>query len=253
MGKSKTTNNPTSYEVESKVENFHWWFVVRRKLLKSILSSVNLPINSLTLDIGCGTGSNLRTLTSSGFYTIGLDRSIYALALVKNRKNKDGFHLLAGDLNNLPIKTKSVGLIIAMDIFEHLENDVNGICESYRALVDGGVLIVTVPAFEFLWGIQDVVTGHKRRYLGKDITKKLREAGFDILKSSYFNFFLFIPILFARRIIRLLGLKIESENEFNFSLMNFFLKTIFSLELYALKYFSFPFGVSILCIAKKMK
>jgi SAM-dependent methyltransferase len=254
MDKSKTTNNPSSYEVESKVENFHWWFVVRRKLLKSILSSIQIPRNCLALDIGCGTGSNLRTLTSSGFYTIGLDRSIYALTLVKKRKkNKHDFHLLAGDLNNLPIKTKSVGLIIAMDIFEHLENDVNGIRESYRALVDGGVLIVTVPAFEFLWGIQDVVTGHKRRYLGKDITKKLREAGFDILKSSYFNFFLFIPILLARRIVRLFGLKIESENELNFSLMNFFLKAIFSLELYTLKYFSFPFGVSIFCVAKKIK
>jgi SAM-dependent methyltransferase len=251
MDRPKTTNNPTSYEVESKVENFHWWFVVRRKLLKSILSSVNLPINSLTIDIGCGTGSNLRTLTSSGLYTIGLDRSIYALTLVKKRKNKDDFHLLAGDLNNLPIKTKSVGLIIAMDAFEHLENDVNGIHESYRVLIDGGILIATVPAFRFLWGIQDVVTGHKRRYSRKDIAEKLREAGFDILKSSYFNFFLFFPILIARRIIRLFGFKIESENEINFPLINFFLKAIFSLELYALKYFWFPFGVSVFCIGKK--
>jgi SAM-dependent methyltransferase len=254
MDKSKTTNNPTSYKVESRVENFHWWFVVRRKLLKSILSSVNLPINSLTLDIGCGTGSNLGTLASSGFYTIGLDRSIYALTLVKNRTKKDDLHLIAGDLSNLPIKTKSVGLIIAMDILEHLEDDVNGIRESYRALADGGVLIVTVPAFEFLWGIQDVVTGHQRRYLRRDITKKLREAGFDILKSSYFNFFLFFPILIGRRIVRLFGLKIESENELNFSLMNFFLKAIFSLELHTLKYFSFPFGVSIFFVLqKKMK
>lgn len=251
MDKSRTTNNKTSYEVESKVENFHWWFIVRRKILKSILSSINLPINTLTLDIGCGTGSNLGILTSSGFYTIGLDRSIYALTLVKNRMGEGDFHLLAGDLHNLPIKTKSVGLIIAMDIFEHLEDDLRGICESYRALVDGGVLVLTVPAFKFLWGTQDDVTGHKTRYLSKDIKKKLGEAGFNILKCSYFNFFLFFPILFARRIVRFFKLKIKSENELNFPLMNFLLRSVFSIEVHTMKYFSFPFGVSIFCIVRK--
>lgn len=239
---------PTPYDIEAKVESFHWWFVVRRKLLKSILSSVNVPINSLTLDIGCGTGSNLRALVSAGLHAIGLDRSIYALHLVRS---KGEFPLLAGDLDNLPFKTKSVGLIIAMDIFEHLGDDVVGISESYRILNNGGILILTVPAFECLRGIQDVVTGHKRRYLRKEITNKLKKAGFEIMKASYFNFFLFFPILFGRRIIRFLGLRVESENKINSPLINFVLKTIFSFEPYILKYFSFPFGVSILCIAKK--
>jgi SAM-dependent methyltransferase len=248
MKKSKTAKNPTPYDVESKVESFHWWFVVRRKLLKSILRSVNVQKNSLTLDMGCGTGSNLKALTSADLHPIGLDRSIYALTLVRTKKE---FPLLAGDLNNLAIKTKSVGLIIAMDILEHLEDDRKGIIESYRILTEGGILILTVPAFQFLWGIQDIVTGHKRRYSRKEITEKLEGVGFDILKSSYFNFFLFFPILIARRIIHLLGLKIGSENEVNFPLLNFILKTMFSFEVYLLKYISFPFGVSIVCVAKK--
>jgi len=230
------------------VESFHWWFVVRRKLLKSILLSVNVPINSLTLDIGCGTGSNLSALVSTRLHVIGLDRSVYALHFVRR---KGGFPLLAGDLSYLPIKTRSVGLIIAMDIFEHLEEDAEGIFESHRVLNKGGILILTVPAFRFLWGIQDVVTGHKKRYSKKEITNKLKEAGFEIFKSSYFNFFLFFPILIARRLMHLLGLTIRSENEVNFPLLNFFLKTIFSMEPHVLKYFSFPFGVSIYCIAKK--
>ena len=248
MDESKIGKNPTPYDVESKVESFHWWFAVRRKLLKSILSSISIPVNCLAIDIGCGAGSNLKVLVSEGLNAIGLDQSIYALTLVRS---KGEFTLLAGDLNRLPIKTKSVGLIIAMDILEHLEDDSKGISESYRALTKGGILILTVPAFKFLWGIQDVVTGHKRRYSRKEITKKLKENGFDILKSSYFNFFLFFPILIARRIIRFLGFKIESENEVNFPLINFFLKAIFSLELYVLKYFPFPLGVSIFCIARK--
>jgi len=248
MNQPKMEKNQTPYDVESKVESFHWWFVVRRKLLKSILSSINVPVNCLTLDIGCGTGSNLRALVSAGLYPIGLDQSIYALTLVRK---KGEYPVLAGDLNHLPFKTKSVGLIIALDIFEHLEDDANAFRESYRVLNNGGILILTVPAFKSLRGIQDVATGHKRRYSRKEITEKLREVGFDILKSSYFNFFLFFPILITRRMIHLLGIKIESENEVNFPLINFFFMAIFSLELYVLKYFSFPFGVSILCIAKK--
>jgi SAM-dependent methyltransferase len=138
-----------------------------------------------------------------------------------------------------------------MDILEHLDDDAKGISELYRTLSKGGMLILTIPAFKFLWGIQDEVTAHKRRYSRPEIVNKLRQEGFKIMKSSYFNFFLFFPILFGRRLIQLLGLKIESENKINFPLINFFLKIIFSLEPYLLKYFSFPFGVSIYCLAKK--
>jgi SAM-dependent methyltransferase len=242
--------NKTPYDIECEIEGFHWWFAVRRKLLMSILSSIHLPSECLTLDIGCGAGSNLKTLRSAGLNVIGFDRSMYALSLVKR---KSQFPLINGDLNMLPIQPKSIGLIIAMDILEHLENDMNGIREFYQVLKEGGILILTVPAFKFLWGIQDRVTGHKRRYSRHEVLSKLSNQGFDILKSSYFNFFLFFPILLARRVIHLLGLRIESENEINSPIINILLKAIFSLETYILKYFQFPFGVSIFCIARKMK
>jgi ubiquinone/menaquinone biosynthesis C-methylase UbiE len=248
MDRSKICKNPSSYDVENKVESLHWWFVVRRKLLKSILACTQVPANCLTLDVGCGTGSNLMALASAGLHAIGLDRSVYALHLIKS---KAGIPLLAGDLNYLPVKTESVGLVIAMDILEHLEGDAEAILESYRVLTKGGILIVTVPAFKSLWGIQDVVTGHKKRYSKKEVTNKLKNAGFDIIRSSYFNFFLFFPIFMARRLMRLLGVKIRSENEVNSPVLNFFFKTIFSMEPHILNYFSFPFGVSIFCIARK--
>jgi SAM-dependent methyltransferase len=247
MVKSKSMNE-TSHHIEKQVESFHWWFSVRRKLLRSILASLPLPLDCLALDVGCGTGANLKILGATGFNVIGLDRSIYALSLAKRELK---LPLINGDLNTLPIRPKSVGLIIAMDILEHLDNDVNGIHEIYHTLKEGGILILTVPAFKFLSGIQDVATGHKRRYLRQEILNKLKEEGFSIMRSSYFNFFLFFPTLFGRRIIRLLGLRIESENKINSPLINFFLKTMFSLEPHILKYFSFPFGVSVFCIARK--
>jgi SAM-dependent methyltransferase len=238
-----------SYDVEGKVESFHWWFFVRRRLLRGLLHSLDLPQEFSAVDIGCGTGSNLRTLGSVGIYNVvGLDRSLYALSLAKKKVD---LPFVSGDINNLPIRSNSVGLIIALDVLEHIDNDMNAIRELYQVLRKRGILILTVPAFNFLWGIQDVVTGHKRRYLREEIANKLREAGFEISRSSYFNFILFFPILMARRMIHLLGLKIASENEINSPLINFFFKAIFSMEVYVLKYFSFPFGVSIFCIAKK--
>ncbi len=240
--------NVTNYDIEWQVENYHWWFSVRRKILGDLLTSIKIPSKELAIDIGCGVGSNLNVLSSKGIHAIGLDHSLYALSLVKRRLK---LPLINGDLSKLPLRSNSIGLIVAMDVLEHLDNDANGISEFYRVLKKGGDLILTVPAFKSLWGIQDVVTGHKRRYSKKEIMHKLSQVGFIVSGSSYFNFFLFLPILGARHMIRLFRLKIKSENQINFPLLNFFLKTIFSLELYVLKYFSFPFGVSIFCVARK--
>jgi len=241
-------HSKTNYDIESQVERFHWWFAVRRKLLYFLIQSLHLSKDTLTLDIGCGTGSNLTILISTGMKVFGLDRSLYALTLAQKKIN---LPMINGDLDILPFRPNSIGLIIAMDILEHLEKDANGLNEIYKVLEKGGILIITVPAFKSLGGIQDVVTGHKRRYSLKEISNKLRLGGFNILRSSYFNLFLFFPIFFARRIIQLFGSNIESENKINFPLINFFLKIIFSIELYILKYISFPFGVSIFCVARK--
>ncbi len=200
------------------------------------------------MDIGCGVGSNLTLLESQNFKVTGFDHSIYALSLARK---KTTVPLINGDLEQLPIRTDSLGLIIAMDILEHLESDTEGLRELHRVLREAGYLVLTVPAFNFLWGIQDVVTGHHRRYSRHEILKKLSNAGFDTLRSSYFNFFLFFPILIGRRLIRLLGIRVESENRINSPLVNSFLKAVFSLEPHLLRHVSFPFGVSILCIARK--
>ena len=240
--------NPSPYEIEERVQTFHWWFVVRRKLLKTILCSLNLQRESLTMDIGCGVGSNLSLLKAIGLKAMGCDRSFDNLLLAKN---KFFLPFINGDLENLPIRSSSVELVIATDVLEHLEDDIAGVRELCRILRRNGHLIVTVPAFQSLWGTQDIVTGHKKRYSKRGISNVLKQNGFQIMRSSYFNFFLFFPILFARRVVHLLGLRLHSENEINFPLLNFFLKTIFSLEPYLLKYLTFPFGVSIFCVAKK--
>jgi SAM-dependent methyltransferase len=238
-----------TYDIEWGLERSHWWFVGKRKLLESLISSLDIRNNSIILDIGCGVGSNLSLLTLKSSRVLGVDSEIYSLSLAKKRFST--VPLINGDLQKLPLKSDSIDCILATDILEHVDEDTVGIKEIYRTLRNEGKVIFTVPAFGFLWGIQDIVGMHKRRYGKKILIKKLEKEGFNVLRVSYSNFFLFFPILIARRIIQILGLKIRSENEINSPLINYFLKEIFSFEPYLLKYFSFPFGVTIFCIAKK--
>jgi len=238
-----------TYDIEWNLESTHWWFVGRRRLLKLLLSCLKIQKDAPVVDVGCGVGSNLPTLRSMGFSVIGIDSESYSLSFARRRIPSN--FLVKGDLTGLPFKANSFGLIIATDILEHLNQDGVGIREIYRTLKNEGKAIITVPAFGFLWGVQDIAGMHKRRYSKKELIKNIEQAGFQMVRSSYYNFFLFFPIFFLRRLIRLLGLKIESENKINSPLINFFLKTLFSVEPYLLKYFSFPFGVSIFCIARK--
>jgi SAM-dependent methyltransferase len=238
-----------TYDIEWELQSSHWWFQGRRRLLKSLLSRKEIQKNCSLLDIGCGVGSNLSLLQSLGFMAFGMDTEIYSLSLAKRRL--PAIPLINGDLLKLPFKTNSVELIIATDVLEHLQYDIRGIKEIHRVLKQEGKVVLTVPAFQFLWGTQDDVGKHQRRYSKNQLRKKMEMEGFKILRSSYFNFFLFFPILLSRRLIHLFNLRIDSENRINAPLINFFLKRIFSLESSILKYFSFPFGVSIYCVAEK--
>jgi SAM-dependent methyltransferase len=238
-----------TYDIEWGLERSHWWFNGRRRLFKSLFSLLGLPNDLRVIDIGCGVGSNLRLLQSMCSNLIGMDSEMYGLVHIK--KTLSAVALVNGNLIRLPFKADSVDLILASDVLEHLDEDTIGIREIYRSLKRGGKVIFTVPAFRSLWGVQDIVGMHKRRYSKKELVTKIEGEGFKILRFSYFNFFLFFPIMIGRRIIYLLGLNIESENKINLPLINFFLKVVFSIEPHYLKYFSFPFGVSIYCIAKK--
>ena len=248
--KNSVRSKDHPFDIDWMVEPFHWWFVVRRKLLRFLLSSIPFSEGSLALDMGCGVGSNLAALTSMSFRVVALDLSFQALSLAKKRHECS---FINADLTQLPFLPNTFGLIIATDILEHLEDDSAGIASMHRVLRDEGVLILTVPAFRFLWGIQDRVTGHQRRYSRQEIINKLEQGGFEVLRSSYFNFFLFLPILLGRQALRLIRPNIPSENIINSPMINFLLKAIFSMEPVMLKYFSFPFGVSIFCIARKVQ
>ena len=103
----------------------------------------------------------------------------------------------------------------------------------------------------FLWGLQDEVSNHRRRYRLPQLRQVLEEAGFEIERSTYANITFFLPILMVRKLMRLTGIKTETENSINMPALNGVFGAIFGAESWVLRYMNIPFGVSGLCVARK--
>lgn len=234
------------------IEQTHWWYVARRKIIFDwflrILADYLAP---QVLDIGCGTGFNMEYLCAHGYSQVmGLDFSTDALSFCRSRHIMS---LICGDGTRPPLRHESFDAIMALDLVEHLQDDVQAIQELAQLLKPNGSLIIFTPAFNFLWGLQDEVGHHYRRYTAGELRQKLEKAGLDINKLTYANTFLF-PLIWAGRIVlRLFGNNIRgtSENDLHPGWSNGLLQAIFAAERPLLRYVNFPFGVSLLCIAKK--
>lgn len=237
------------YAVESAVEENHWWFVGRRKLFAEALSHLNLSPSARVLDVGTSTGTNLRLLRELGFsHVTGVDASPAAVAACEQ---KGLGTVLLGDVCQLPLPDGSVDLVLATDILEHVDDDAVALREIARVLAPGGRVLLTVPAFPSLWGLQDEVSHHKRRYRIEALTDRVRDAGLTIDTSYYFNFLLFPSIWLARQVIRGLGIQLQSENEVNTPLLNRVLSAVFAIDTKLAPKLAVPFGVSALVCAHK--
>lgn len=203
--------------------------------------------NDITaVEVGCGTGANGDVLTLFD-RTVGLDTSRFALA-----KCGEGHRFkVQGDLMHLPMKPHSVDLVLALDILEHLDDDERAVREIRQVLKPEGMLLAFVPAFEFLWGAQDDLSHHKRRYTRSRLSHLLESNGFDILRLTFFNIYFFLPILVIRKILRWTGRPLRSENEYTAPWLNRLLAPIFASEGLLLEHMDLPVGVSLIAVARK--
>jgi ubiquinone/menaquinone biosynthesis C-methylase UbiE len=238
------------YEVEAAVERKHWWFRGRRRILRQLLSTLPLPPKQdcRVLDVGCGTGANAVELRAIARRVYGVDAASLPLGLGQGNHDLR----IRGDAQQLPFADASFDLVVALDVLEHLDDDDVAAQELARVLQARGALIVFVPAFMLLWGLQDEVSQHRRRYRRRQLQRLLQRAGFTIERSTYFNTLLFAPILAARlamRQIKTPGLK--SENQIGGPLSNHALAGIFALEAPIIRRMDLPLGVSLACIARK--
>lgn len=240
-----------TYGIMNDVEDKHWWFVGRRAILESFLERISDDLRTTNnelriLDVGCGTGANLEMLKKYGA-SEGVDVSDDALEFCR----KKGLKVHKGLAEELPFADETFDLVTALDVVEHLDDDVAGLAEMHRILKKGGKTLIFVPAFMWLWGVQDDISNHRIRYTKKQIVERLEKAGFTIERATYANWTFFAPILVGRTIMKITGIKPESENNVNVSALNGIFGKIFSSEKYWLKNFDFPFGVSIVISAVK--
>jgi SAM-dependent methyltransferase len=237
------------YDVEARVEAEHWWFRGRRLLFAEELRVLKNGMNAKFLDIGTGTGSNLRMLRQEGYRNItGVDLNPLAIRYCVAK----GFtSVLLGGATSLPFAEGQFDVVLATDTIEHIEDDQKALHEIHRVLAPGGHVMITVPAFPSLWGLQDDVAHHKRRYRMADLTEKIRSSGLQIGRSYYFNFLLFVPIWLARQFNRIAGIELASENEINSTGLNQLLFRLFSLDVRVAPLLHPPFGVSIMMIGQK--
>ena len=239
----------STYAIEAEVESVHWWFVGRRKLIARLLEKYGIRKESPILDLGTSTGTNLRLLKEHGYSNYqGLDLSEEAIRWCSD-KNLGKVH--KGDICNLPFRNGEFELVLATDIIEHVEDDLRALREINRVLTPGGKAIITVPAFQSLWGLQDDVSHHKRRYKMNHLTDRLNQAGMMYQEIFYFNYLLFLPIWAMRNLIRLFRIKLKSENQVNTVMLNRLLTYIFMFDVWTAQRIHFPFGVSIAVIATK--
>ena len=238
-----------TYKIEAQVGEAHWWFQARRRILKDVLSHLALPAAPQIYDLGCGTGHNLIMLQELGDAT-GIDMSADALAYCRELGCRS---TLQGNLYELPVADDAADVVVASDILEHLDDDQRGAKEIHRVLKGNGegVAVITVPAFQWLWGTQDDVSHHKRRYTAGEVRALLEGAGLTVEKLTYFNCFLFPAIWLGRLAIKFSKAKIESENTLTSPKLNGLLEGIFASERFWLRRGGFPIGVSVLAIARK--
>ena len=239
-----------TYPILFRVEQSHWWHIGRRKILASFVEEICNRVTDRRpriLDVGCGTGANLIMLSKYGDAE-GVDVSEDALAFCRER-GLDKVRLGAGEA--LPYEDGTFDLVTAFDVVEHMDDDLAGLSEMQRVLRPGGRALLFVPTFMFLWGLQDDVSHHRRRYRLPELRRVLQRAGFEIERTTYANITFFLPILVMRKLMRLTGVKTESENNINVSALNGVLGSMLGAESWLLRYMNLPFGVSGLCVAKK--
>jgi len=238
-----------TYPILFRVEQSHWWHTGRRTILASFVAEICGQVTDRRpriLDVGCGTGANLLMLSKYGDAE-GVDVSEDALAFCRER-GLQNVKLGAGE--ELPYEGGTFDLVTAFDVVEHMDDDLAGVKEMRRVLRPGGRVLIFVPAFMFLWGLQDDVSNHRRRYRMSELRRVLEQAGFEVERTSYANITFFLPILLIRKLMRLTGMKASTENNINVTALNGVLGRMLAAESWVLKYMNLPFGVSALCVGR---
>ena len=235
-------NNKT-FSRQIKNQEKHWWFQARKQIINQIISNIKLKKKNNILDFGSGSGVNLNMLEKYGLVDIH-EKNKFARIAIKNKNKK-----IKNLYSSLKIRKNFYDLILIADVIEHVRQPKNLLRNLKKFLKKDGRILITVPAYQFLFSKKDKALGHYRRYNKKLLKNELAE--FKIENISYFNTLLCIPIIIMTLLNKLLKRDYIKEVE---TTPNFFINKlcfiIFAAEKYFIKYLNFSFGISIYILVK---
>lgn len=242
------------FQVYYDQEKRHWWFIHRYQIVAWVISNIINQISKecIFLDVGCGTGGLLEGISHiAGMSAFGIDVSNTAL----NFCIKRGISRIAqADAMSLPFKDDSIDIALSCEVIDHATIDPRiTLKEIYRICKKEGWVIISDVSFEFLKSEHDKVYHTKHRFNKKEMSRLITDAGFKIVKISYYNFLLF-PIISAIRILRkLLASKEKTSSDLKETIwfFNCLLIKFLRVERELLKRYSLPYGSSLLCVARK--
>ena len=237
------------YAQMHELEDRHWWFTGRRRIVAEMIRRLGLPPDARLLDAGCGTGGNLALLAGFG-EPIGAEYDAEAARLARARGVCEVVR--AGLPHAMPFAPGRFDLVTLLDVLEHIEDDAASLRTLASLLAPGGHLLLTVPAFPFLWGPHDEAHHHHRRYRAAGLRAVIEGAGLKLQWQSYYNSSLFPAVAAVRLLHRLLPAgPVGDELALPPAPVNALLEALFAAERHLLGRVRLPAGVSLIAVARR--
>lgn len=232
----------------AQIERWHFWFIGRRALVNRLLAKYIGNGTKRLLDIGCGTGIMVEILSAQGHKVVGLD--LLPQGLRSTRHKVPHSMLIQADLSiQLPLSDKVFDVVIVLDVLEHVDDE-SLLEEVNRVLNPGGIILLTVPAFPWLWSFRDEDAGHLRRYTRKSIHDLMSKSDLQIIETRYYQFFLF-PFIAMTRLIGRKRKEMRDFEEQPIWVINKALSWINRLEVWLSDYIPLPYGSSMAIVCQK--
>jgi SAM-dependent methyltransferase len=235
------------YDRMAELDSRHWWYRARREVLARLIARrIAPPPGARILEIGCGTGHNLPMLARFGAVeAIELDPA--ARAVASRRLGREVGAARLPELEGVP--EQAFDLVALLDVLEHVEDDRAALRSIARRLKPGGALLLTVPAFQWMWSAHDVVNHHQRRYSKPTLRAAIRDAGLRVDFMGYFNSLLF-PLAAAARVAGRITGKEDSDDKLPPAPVNAAFEFLFGLERHAIARLPLTPGVSIAAVVR---
>lgn len=235
------------YDRMAEIDQDHWWFVARRKIVAALIERHRPKAGPLRiLEVGCGTGSNIAMLQAFGTVdAVEPDDGARALAEARSGLAIKGGYLPDG----VELEDGRYDLIVLLDVLEHIPADLPALAALKAKLAPGGRILVTVPAMPWLWSAHDAAHHHQRRYTARTLSDVFTRAGLKLRHRTYFNSILFPLVVAARAAGKLTGRE-GGDDAMPPAPLNRLLESLFAAERYWVAGRSLPFGVSLAAVAE---